>query len=496
MVAGALGLAAGQVVAVVISPQAAPLNAVGETFIDHTPLWLKDFAVATFGTHDKTVLTIGMVVVVGLLLAGVGLLARTRRTAGYVAYGVLAFVAAGAALTRPDAQFIDWGPGLACGLVAMLALRPMLDRLPMTARSGSGDDLSRRGFLTAVGITTGLAALAWAGSRVLAGPSRVVAAARSALKVPVPAVSAPPAPAGVNPKVPGLTPYRTSAADFYRIDTALAVPQVDPSTWQLRVYGEVEHEVKLTFDELLKSRLVEAWVTLTCVSNEVGGGLAGNATWIGLPIREVLARAVPKPGADMVLSRSVDGFTASSPLEVLTDPNRNALLAVAMNGQPLPVEHGFPVRMVVPGLYGYVSATKWVTELQVTRFADQTAYWTTRGWSALGPVKTASRIDVPSYGASLKPGLVAVAGVAWAQHRGIEKVEVQVDDAPWQPAQLAPTVGPDTWRQWTFRWQATRGDHRLRVRATDSTGHTQTSVEAPPPPDGATGWHTVTVTVD
>jgi DMSO/TMAO reductase YedYZ molybdopterin-dependent catalytic subunit len=286
----------------------------------------------------------------------------------------------------------------------------------------------------------------------------------------------------------------TPNEEFYRIDTALTVPQVDPATWTLRVHGLVERELTLTWDELLGADLVETYVTLACVSNPVGGDLVGNARWLGLPIRHVLARAVPQAGADMVLSTSVDGFTASTPLEVLTD-DRDALLAIGMNGEPLPLAHGFPVRMVVPGLYGYVSATKWVTDLEVTRFADREAYWTTRGWTERGPIKTSSRIEVPRAGVSVAAGTVAVGGTAWAQHTGITAVEVQVDDSPWQQADLSTEISVDTWRQWSWQWDAEPGSHTLRVRATDATGETQTSEERDVVPDGATGWHEVTVQV-
>jgi DMSO/TMAO reductase YedYZ molybdopterin-dependent catalytic subunit len=279
------------------------------------------------------------------------------------------------------------------------------------------------------------------------------------------------------------------------VDTALVVPQVDPATWRLRVHGMVEREVTLTWTELLDKPLQEAMVTLTCVSNEVGGDLAGNAVWTGWPVRELLALAGPRPGADMVLSRSVDGFTAGTPLSTLTD-GRNALVAVGMDGEPLPIEHGFPARLVVPGLYGYVSATKWVTDLKVTTFARDEGYWTPRGWSARGPIKTASRIDVPRSGSVVRAGTVAVAGVAWAQHRGISSVEVRADDGPWRQARLAAQPTVDAWREWVLRWEATRGHHTLTVRATDGAGDLQAKAFAPPVPNGSSGWHTVSVRVD
>jgi DMSO/TMAO reductase YedYZ molybdopterin-dependent catalytic subunit len=314
------------------------------------------------------------------------------------------------------------------------------------------------------------------------------------LRLPAPAKPAPPVPAGAELGLPELTPYVTDNDSFYRIDTALQVPVIDPANWSLRITGMVANPFEIDYATLSAKPLVEHMVTLTCVSNEVGGNLAGNALWLGYPIRELLAEARPQQGADMVLSTSDDGWTASTPLEVLTDSDRQALLAIGMNGAPLPLEHGFPVRMVVPGLYGYVSATKWVTELKVTTFAADSGYWTPLGWSARGPIKIASRIDRPG-GRTIEEGLVTVAGVAWAQHTGIAGVEVQIDQDSWQPAQLAEVVGPDTWRQWKFDWTATAGEHTITVRATDADGKLQIADFAPPAPDGATGYHQVQVRV-
>ncbi|HEU0042128.1 MAG TPA: molybdopterin-dependent oxidoreductase, partial [Jiangellaceae bacterium] len=304
----------------------------------------------------------------------------------------------------------------------------------------------------------------------------------------------PTVPAGADLEVSGAEPWQTPNEVFYRIDTALSVPLVRAEDWQLRVHGMVDHEVRLQYSDLVEMGLVDRWLTLTCVSNEVGGGLAGNAFWTGVPIADVLALAGPHPDADAVLSTSQDGWTAGTPLEVLTD-GRDALLAVGMNGSPLPVEHGFPVRMVVPGLYGYVSATKWVVDLEVSRFDEFDAYWSTRGWSERGPVKVASRIDVPRGGASVSAGTVAVAGVAWAQHRGIEAVEVRVDGEDWARARLADVPSPDTWRQWVWEWDAAPGRHDLEVRAITADGETQTGERSPVAPDGATGWHRITVEV-
>jgi DMSO/TMAO reductase YedYZ molybdopterin-dependent catalytic subunit len=304
----------------------------------------------------------------------------------------------------------------------------------------------------------------------------------------------PPLPAAADLGIEGLPPFQTPNADFYRIDTALTVPQVDPATWRLRVTGMVDRELELTFDDLLGRPLVEADVTLTCVSNEVGGGLIGNARWLGARLADLLEEAGVQPGATQLVGRSVDGFTVGFPTEVALD-GREALVAVGMNGEPLPIEHGFPARLVVPGLYGYVSATKWLAEIELTTWEAFDAYWVPRGWAKEGPIKTQSRIDVPASLAAVPAGPTAVAGVAWAPTRGIERVEVQVDDGRWAPARLAAPVGEDTWRQWVYEWDATPGGHTLRVRATDGTGQLQTEERAEPIPDGASGWHTIQVRV-
>ncbi|MBE1590824.1 molybdopterin-dependent oxidoreductase [Nonomuraea angiospora] len=335
------------------------------------------------------------------------------------------------------------------------------------------------------------------GSAVLGqalGGRRAVDAARVRVALPKPATPAKPIPAGADLHIRGLSPFITKNRDFYRVDTALVVPQVDPNDWKLRIHGMVDRPVELTYQELLGMPLTEADVTLTCVSNEVGGEYVGNARWLGVRMAEVLRRAGLRSGADMLLSTSADGFTCGTPVDVVMD-GRDALFAIAMNGEALPVAHGFPVRQVVPGLYGYVSATKWVVDIKVTRFDQDEAYWTPRGWAAKGPIKTQSRIDVPKSGDSVKAGRAAIAGVAWAQHTGVDAVEVRVDQGQWRQARLAEVPGPDTWRQWSIDWDATAGEHTIQVRATDAAGRTQTEQEAPPAPDGATGWHTITVTV-
>jgi DMSO/TMAO reductase YedYZ molybdopterin-dependent catalytic subunit len=312
--------------------------------------------------------------------------------------------------------------------------------------------------------------------------------------VPTPATPAPTLPAGSELKIPGLSPFTTPTGDFYRIDTALIVPQVSTDGWRLRVHGMVDREVELDFAALLRRPMVERDVTLTCVSNEVGGNLAGNARWLGAPLAALLNEVGVDPRADMVLSRSKDGMTIGTPTAVLMD-GRDAMLAVGMNGEPLPPEHGFPVRMVVPGLYGYVSATKWLVDLELTRFDRETPYWVARGWVPRAPIRTASRIDTPRSFTDLRAGRVAVAGVAWAQHRGIATVEVRVDGGSWAQARLAEVPSADTWRQWVWEWAATPGRHVLEVRATDADGMVQPGRQMMPFPSGATGWHAVEVSV-
>ncbi len=351
---------------------------------------------------------------------------------------------------------------------------------------------SRRSVLTAAGLGVGgIALLGFGWSRVRGGSA--VTSSGPLPPLPTPVSGAAPT-AGVDVGVPGVSAFRTPTEEFFLIDTAFGAPRVDAAAWRLRIHGMVRQEITLDYAGLLAREQVERDVTLSCVSNEVGGDLVGNARWLGTRIAPILAEAGPLPDADMVLSTSQDGWTASTPLEALTD-DRDALLAVAMNGEVLSPSHGFPVRMVVPGLYGFVSATKWLVDLEVTRFDRATAYWTSRGWSDHGPVKLSSRIDVPRAGASIKAGEVAVGGVAWEPHTGIDAVQVRVDDGDWRPARLGASASADAWRQWAFAWPATPGRHRLAVRAVDGAGRVQTGERTDVVPDGATGWHTIEVDV-
>lgn len=537
--AAAVAIGIAEPVAVLTGPRSAPLVAVGGVVVDAVPEPVKQFAIDLFGTADKIALLVGTAVLLGAFAALFGMLAVRRLAFGLAGIAAFAAVGVAAAVTRPGADVFDALPSLVGGGLGAVVLwlfiagplelnpwpwsppAPTTSQAPVSpAGPATSDDLpapvtpaappepdvssgrtpgevadpeSRRRFLTGAGVLLGTATVAGLGGRWLAG-RRGVSAARDAIRLPAPVAPAPAVPAGADLSLAQLAPYVTPNFGFYRIDTALVVPQVDPDTWRLRIHGRVRTERTYSYADLLARPLVERYVTLACVSNEVGGDLIGNARWLGVPLRELLDEVGPEDDADQVVGRSVDGWTCGTPTAALRD-GRDALLAIGMNGEPLPVEHGFPVRMVVPGLYGYVSACKWVTELELTRFADFDAYWVPRGWSVEGPIKTQSRIDAPRARNRLTTGPVTVAGVAWAQHRGIRRVEVRVDGGPWQEAELAPTVSVDTWVQWSWRWDATPGEHRLQVRATDATGETQTERRQGVVPDGATGWHTVTVTV-
>ena len=517
LLTGAVALGIAELTAAVTGPNGAPVTAVGETAINLTPVPVKEFAIAHFGTHDKAALVTGIVVLLAAFAVLIGVLAVRRLAYGLAALAVFAAVGVAAAVSQGGGRNVV--PTLAGSAVAAVTLVLMVRAIRGTARPATagpvpgaglaggtgpaggtglaggpgGNGLERRRFLI---VGAGAAALGVAagglGNALLGRFS--VASSRAAVRLPGPAVPAAAVPAGTDLRIPGLTPFMTSNASFYRVDTDLVLPQVSPETWTLTIDGMVDRPVELTFAELLKMPLTEADITLVCVSNQVGGTYNGNATWLGVPLAGLLRRAGVRAGADQVLSAATDGMTISTPVAAIMD-GRNALLAVGMNGQPLPVAHGFPARMIVPGLYGYVSATKWVTKLTLTTFARQKAYWTQRGYSAQAPIKTESRIDVPKPLSRVKAGRITVAGVAWAPAKGIAKVEVSADNGPWQKATLAASGGIDTWRQWMWGWDARPGLHNLRVRATDNSGATQTPQRAYPVPNGASGWDSVVVTV-
>jgi DMSO/TMAO reductase YedYZ molybdopterin-dependent catalytic subunit len=492
LVATGAGLAAAELVVGVFEGTSSPVVPVGQVFIDWVPRPLKEWAIETFGTNDKVVLVVGaLAVLLGIgMVVGV-LMLRGARGAAYALTSVTGLIGAWAVLTRPEPTLAKLLPTIVGTAVSLVVLRwlapppapaPVDEPGPAPVAQPMGVD--RRRFVGgAIGI--GSAAVIVGGiGRLLQRQSEVVSE-RNDLVLPAPDSPSPPLPADADLTVEGLGPFVTPNADFYRIDTALVVPQVSRGSWSLKIHGMVDDPLELTFDDLLARPQVERHITLSCVSNPIGGDLIGNARWQGVLLRDILEEAGVQEGATQVVSRSIDGWTAGTPTEVIMD-GRDALLAIAMNGEPLPARHGYPVRMVVPGLYGYVSATKWVTEIELTRWEDYDAYWVPRGWSKEGPIKTMSRIDTDQR----VPGSddVVVAGVAWAIHRGISRVQARVDGGPWVEAELGGVPSVDTWVQWSARLRLPPGRHMVESRAFDGDGVPQTEQTAPVAPNGAQGY--------
>lgn len=494
--AAAVTLGVSALVAVPLGSSADARNAIGSTVIDLTPGPVKEWAIQTFGTSDKLFLSLAVLVVIAVLAAIAGLTERRRAPVGSIMFAAAATAGCIAVLTRSGSAPVDVIPTAVGGVAGIVALRFLTSgRLSdETAHESAETDPGRRLSLAALGLL-GLGVLGGAVGSVWSRRVHSVADDREAFTPPKIAKPAPPVPLGVQPAGVELSSFVTDNAEFYRIDTALSVPQLSRESWKLRIHGMVDNEKTFTFADLEQFELIEQMVTLACVSNPVGGDLVGNAVWGGYRVRDLLAAAGVSSDADMVLSTSSDGFTAGTPTEAMTD-DRDSLLAITMNGQPLPIEHGYPARLVVPGLYGYVSATKWVVDLELTRFDRAQGYWTPLGWSERGPIKTQSRVEVPRSGQDIPAGPVRFGGVAWAQPRGVRAVEVRIDEGPWQQATLGTAYSDDTWRLWSFDWQADRpGPHLIAVRATDNTGYVQTSDMADVVPDGATGWHTVSFSV-
>ena len=503
LVAGAAGLATSYFVAMAMTLGESPVVSVANLVIRLTPGWLAHYLIEQVGSLDKPLLLLGIFVVLGLIFAWAGRLARRVWWAPTIVYGALAMVGGIAVSAQRGSSSVDLVPvavGFVTWLVALSLLTEPLHRLDVAVEhvpapheidvlepAPTGDH-TRRSFVIRAGILAAGALVLGAAGRVVGRGRRHVEESRRLLRLTD--VTEPRVPKTARIGLKGVTPWQTANSSFYRIDTAIVVPAIEPTKWSLRIHGKVDREITLTFADLVARELTEAWVTLNCVSNEVGGDLIGNAWFSGVRLADILAEAGPHADADAVLQTSDDGWNCGTPLAALTD-DRNAMLAIAMNGTPLPLEHGFPVRTVVPGLYGYVSACKWVVEMEVTRFDEISAYWTDRGWSEEGPVKIASRIDVPRSGDDVPSGAVSFGGVAWAQHTGIQGVEFSVDGEAWTDAEIAAVPNnDDTWVQWKGVAEVEEGDHTVRVRAIDKDGQVQTGVEQDVVPDGATGWHT------
>ncbi len=488
VIAGAAGLALSQAAASALRAESSPVQAVGAAVRDFTPGPIALFLVHLVKSADKPLLITGTTVVVLAICGYAATWLRRFPLVPDLVFFALTVVGLLAVLRLPN-------PGIGAPLALIVGLITWIVTLRLLTAPLLGEtphstavDSRRRDFLVRGAMVVGGVAVISVAARFAGSGRRRAEQARRLLRLPVKRGEAP---AGASLGVTGIQPWRTPNDDFYIIHTALAPPSVSPEDWSLRIHGMVDREITLSYKDLLDRQLTEAWVTLCCVSNVVGGDLIGNAWWSGVLARTLLEEAGVQPGANAVRQTSRDGWDCGTPLAALTDPNRNAMLAIAMNGQPLPVQHGFPVRMVVPGLYGYVSATKWLVDLEVTTFDKFSAFWTERGWSEKGPVKTESRIDVPRDGATVKAGSLRIGGSAWAQHTGIAKVEYQFDGADWQDAELGRVPGADTWVQWAGTVDAAPGKHHVVVRATDASGYTQTSARADVVPDGATGWDSI-----
>ncbi|MDH3248440.1 MAG: molybdopterin-dependent oxidoreductase [Acidimicrobiia bacterium] len=458
--------------------------------IDTVPKPVRDFAISLFGTADKLVLGVGIVSVGLAIGAWVG--SRSDRPVTTLVFAGFGLFGALAAARTPEADLL---PSLVAGAVAvgvgLLTLRVLVSVGHRSAAARVDD--GRRAFLIGAGSTFLVSLFVGLIGRNLSESTTETVAARDEIGLPEPVSPASPPSTAMSLDVDGISPLVTPTSDFYRIDTAFVPPRVDAATWSMRIAGMVDREVELGYDDLLGLDMVERYITIACVSNEVGGGLVGNAKWLGVPLRDVLDLAGVQPEAEQLVGRSVDRFTVGFPVEAAFD-GRDALVAVAMNDEALPIEHGFPARLVVAGLYGYVSSTKWLEELHLTGWDAFDAYWIPRGWAKEAPIKTQTRIDTPRPG-RISEGPRAIAGVAWAPNRGIERVEVRIDGGPWVEAELAASLDDDSWRQWSFAWTPTPGRHKIEARATDGTGEVQTEVERPPAPDGASGYHTISVTV-
>ena len=503
--AASVSLGVAQLVDIPFGARADPRTAIGSAVIDLTPGPIKEFAIQTLGSLDKVFLGIAVLVAIATIAAIAGTLETQRRPLGSAVIAAAGVLGCLAVLSRQGATALDTIPtvaGAACGVAALRLLThrvrpgpkdPADPAEPEDRVDHNEPDAGRRRLfaygLLGFGLVSGVA------GAVITRLVHSVAADRNTFALPRARASAPPIPADVQPNGVALPTFITPSADFYRVDTALSVPQLGHGDWRLRIHGMVDRETTYSFADLDHFEVVETVTTLTCVSNPVGGDLISTGVWTGYRLADLLAAAGVHADADMVLSTSIDGFTAGTPVEALTD-GRDALLAVSLNGQPLPIEHGYPARLVVPGLYGYVSATKWVVDMELTRFDRAQAYWTAFGWAPRAPIKTESRIDVPKGGQKVPMGPAVFGGVAWAQDRGVRAVEVRIDDGAWQPAQQGASYSNATWRLWSFPWQAkSPGKHTITVRATDNTGAVQTADRVGSVPDGATGWHTVNFTV-
>ncbi|MFK7916814.1 MAG: molybdopterin-dependent oxidoreductase [Ilumatobacter sp.] len=499
LLATGAGLAVAELIVAMVRGASSPVVPVGQEFIDYTPKWLKNWAIEQFGTNDKAVLVAGALIVILGLGSIIGVLAvRGSKGLAYALTAAVGIIGAWAVYLRPDPTIAKLLPTVIGTLVSVGIIWWLSPRNGPPAADGRSTSIGpdRRQFVTgAVGVAS-VGAITGGIGRVMQQRNEI-SEERSTVVLPdvQPSEAAQAAPTEFSMDVEGVTPFVVPNDSFYRIDTALVVPQVAKDTWKLNISGLVDNPLELTFDDLLQREQIERHITLSCVSNPVGGELVGNAVWQGVRLADILNEAGLQEGAEQVVSRSIDGWTCGSPTEVIMD-GRDAMLAIAMNGEPLPARHGYPVRIVVPGLFGYVSATKWVTDIRLTRWDDFDAYWIPRGWSKLGPVKTMARIDTPRSGSN-QSGEVAIGGVAWAVHRGVSGVQIRIDEGEWLDAEIGSVPSADTWVQWVYRLDTSGldGRHIVEVRALDGQGEPQPEQPQAVAPNGAQGYHRISLTV-
>ena len=493
--------------------------AVGEWVVDYTPGWVVEWSIEDLGSAGKGNLLPGITLISFLVAAKLGDVSlRTSRlwgVLGFTAFGFFGAFAAGRNPQSPTVAGWFWslfatGLGITTLIVLVgIARRTIAEPRDDQLASPLNPPRSRRAFLAWSGGAGAVALVGVGLGKATAGPS-AAELARDAIVLPTATTTTPAATSTTTTEVAAATPGAVTAEpftspaglsrwitpneDFYRIDTAFSIPQVDPAGWTLNFTGMVDTPYALTYDEILGMDLVDQAITMSCVSNPIGGDLVGNAVWTGIPLVDLLERAGVQPGATQVTSRSVDDWTSGFPTELLGD-GRNALLAVGMNGEPLPIRSGFPARLVVAGIYGYVSATKWISEIRMTTWEDFNGYWINLGWSKDGPIKTTSRVDVPKNQARIAAGVTPVAGVAWAPIRGISAVEIRIDNNDWIACDLARPGSDETWVQWKSDWDAPEGTHQIAVRAFDGNGDVQPIGPKTVAPDGAEGWHQIVVEV-
>jgi DMSO/TMAO reductase YedYZ molybdopterin-dependent catalytic subunit len=497
LAAGAAALGGAELLAGILPGAVSPIIAVGDFVISVQPPGAKQFIVELFAEADKLVLNLFIAAVALTAAALIGVVARSRPVAALIGYGAFGILALGAGLREPLGEpLVILVIAIVAVVIAVAAFRWLIGRAAASSEQvAEMPEWGRRRFIGASIALVGASAAGGLLGRVLSANAPAASVGPpGGIPAPVDAVPTP-EPAASLSGVAGLTPIVTPNTDFYRIDTALLVPRPDMGSWRLRVRGLVDRELELTYDDLLAMPLFEQYVTIACVSNEVGGGLVGNALWRGVRLKDLFEQAGVQSSASQVVGRSVDNFTVGFPLAHALADGREPMVAVAMNGEPLPANHGFPARLIVPGLFGYVSATKWLAEIELTTWDAFDAYWVPLGWSKEGPILTQSRIDTPHNGDRLTAGRVPIAGVAWAPDRGVRAVEVRIDGGDWIEAELSSPISDATWVQFVHNWDAGPGDHVIQVRATDGTGEVQTDQRTRPAPDGARGHHTIQLSV-